>query len=675
MIGSDLPGKPPGDWTPAFGDSITLDEVEVHLNSFDVRQEADGKKLAAKWNIADKKVESGWRPLRWSDLKPEHIGGFAVPTLSASWDNTAGPINAAMIFGLGGSGPSFAPLQAAVVARIGPIFQDAELDAIETRLAKIVEDGITLHFHGKAIHFIQGDVVQRFSPLTVPGAAVASLGLGGYSGAALLNGFAETKSPRESKEVGLAYIFSRLERLTALRGVIEKVAERAADPAMGRTLRELVLPREVYLHAAGANNTTSVTLKPNGDNTYSGTFKDLKVETTSYYAEAEDAETEKRLITVLPPPALDSLICYQSHPAYLYYRPEMKRDELIDLLGIKSETDLKAELKKLKTLKGVKQKMTKLDFSSTSGSATRITQVPAGSDVVLEGSINKTFKNSSKSLKAGNPPALQVVARGGSILNYTDLSWDGKEFKVAFKDVRERQEFTFIFFDVDGVKGQRQMEISTKPDAEPAIESFEPEIVRKTPEGYKITASARIPFRGVVMDGQGLARVRYAWTVERDEIGSAGLKAGTAMIFGLTLKLPVEPEAPISAADTRYRTMPQFLREMLPDLDVKGPGSAFLTPDAGRTCSRPCRILVSARLPAAIPPCCRASPSSRTTGFIRSTRPRRGPSGNTPTPPTRRRRPVLRLPGVRAGPEGSRQQGAEALQAAALGRGGRYRRR
>ena len=227
--------------------------------------------------------------------------------------------------------------------------------------------------------------------------------------------------------------------------------------------------------------------------------------------------------------------------------------------------------------------MKELDLSSTSGNVTRITQVPAGSDVVLRGAINETLKNDSDSEDALKEPAVRIVPRGGSILNVSGLSWTKDHFTVAFKDVRERQDFTIIFRDNNGVKGSRQIEISPKPDTEPSVEGFEPDTVRKTPEGFKITASARIPFRGIVLDGQGgLSKVRYVWTIEPEKTGTDATKGNVAIVFGLPIKLPAEAEAPINAADTKYRDVPAFLQAVREsDYEVKIPGTIrkeFLTP-------------------------------------------------------------------------------------------------
>ena len=611
LLGSDLPGGPPGDWKPrvqfmltsaspdalkadgvpadvvakltplreqgflseesfrrevaklldksergkyedtlvkAARQGITVDDIEVYLNRFDVRQKVAGKTLPAKWNIADAQTEGGWRPLRWSDLRPEHIGGFAVPVLSPAWDSRAVPLHAATVFGLAVPCAPGAALQAAAAVRVGPRFEDADLDAIETRLATVKDDGNMLRFQGNPVLFRQGDVVQNLSPQTVPAVAAVSVALGGLPAVGLVNGFTRAPTPRESKDAGLSYIFSRLERLNEMRDVVQRVARRADDPEMGRTLRELVLPESVSLIYRGAElkddkkpfdpvdnpatgfkeTSTSVTLKKTGDSLYSGTFKSLKADTTRYWVEAEDSTTAERTVTVLAPPSIVELFCDQYHPAYLYYRPSGAWHDVKKLVKVRvreKNADGKEELvermverevreywpdKALDaTLKGVKQQMDPLNLSSTSGNATRVSQVPAGSDIVFRGKVNQALnRDTGVALYYGDKaqPWRNQDQDRAAMPEVKKLTWNGDTFVLALENVRNTLSVKLVFEDVNGVKGSRRVDIIPKPDTEPAVEGFEPDTVRRTPEGYKITAKARIPFRGIVVDDRGLAQ-------------------------------------------------------------------------------------------------------------------------------------------------------------------------
>jgi hypothetical protein len=590
---------------------ITIDDIEVYLNRFDVRQKVEGKELPAKWNIADPQAEGGWRALRWSDLKPEYIGGFAVPVLSPAWDARAVPLHSATVFGLCAPNGS-AALQAAAAARIGPLFEDADLDAIEARHVTVKEDGTVVKFHGDAVLFHQGDIVQNLNPRAVTTVAATGISLGGLPAAGLVNGFTRTAVTPESKEIGLAYIFSRLERLTEMRDVVLRVAKRADDPEMGRTLRELVLPDSVNLIYRGAklqdqktpfdpasnpltgfeDDSTTVPLKKSGDNLYSGTFKSLKYSTTRYWVEAEDSTTAERTVTVLAPPAIVELFCDQYHPAYLYYRPEGAWHFVKRLVKEKGpggqEQMVEREVREYwpekasdPALRGVKQQMDPINLTAATGNVTRIAQVPAGSDLVLRGKVNPALnRDAGVALYYGDKSQLWRGAGkdGEDMPEVKKLTWEGDSFNLTLENVRAPLSLRLVFQDANGVKGARRIDISPKPDTEPAIEGFEPDTVRRTAEGYKITARARVPFRGIVQDGQGLARVRYAWTVEQDKIGSEGLKGDTVNFMGLTLKLPAEAEAPVNTANTKYRDVLAFVESIGPT-DKDTPND-FLSPES-----------------------------------------------------------------------------------------------
>ena len=776
--------------------SITLDEVKARLDRFDVRHKADGEKMPAKWNINfDQK---GWRPLTWKDVTKDVSGELSkdlgtastrfaygymlgldtVPNLFGDRypkdPNLTDPeMQVAQIAGLCGSGANLAPFQAACklsvipfseflpeairrglrsdAARIGAAgFSDNTLDTIEARLAKkSIDDELHFSYFNRPLIATYGSQVTTFDGRRVAQVAATSFGLRGFSGTAILTGFAEWKIA--SSEIHV--VLQRLEHLTELREVVEQVAQRADDPAMGRTLRELVLPNKVTLvfKSDGAGTATTETdLKNCGVNVFTlqaGEFPKLKLGTTDYVARADDAVTATRSIIVEPsppplqppsPPLIVDFYADQFHPAYLYYRPDrldtqdleaLRQDKAIlelkeklleamkkpgkvssglpqleALATIKTEEDLEALLaemrreenltemerlldqkresirnQKRKELRGVKQPMAERVLSAGSSGVVFLSQVPAGSDLVLRGKIDHKLKNSSFQKDVfENPllllvggtalfqplqdlhekaqydlarnPAVQIVPRDGSVVLPLDFSWysepkykltrqslgklrtsllaekkdedvvaklenrllalkdqefpnqaqftaqlteilegttfepfkdavlnyaEKTSFEFGFKNLREAQKFTIVFIDADGVKGERFVEISPKSDSDPVVEAFEPDTVRKTTEGYKITANARIPFRGIVQDGQGLARVRYAYTLVQDKIGSEAAKANTVVIFGLTLKLPTG-DGPINNTDVRYRDVPAFVRAM--NADYFTPGRAYLSP-------------------------------------------------------------------------------------------------
>jgi len=337
--------------------------------------------------------------------------------------------------------------------------------------------------------------------------------------------------------------------------------------------------------------------------------KEGKPYPTRYWATAEDYETDERRITVLPPPKIEELYCDQQHPAYLYYRP-----------GKEDGSDLR----------GVKQLMEPLDFSSTTGNVTRVTQVPGGSDLQLRVKINKALKPKSSEIDA-----VQIVTTAGSAVKTDELRWwnsykitedaldslkkenipdklysklkdlrkqeqdreydagqlteeitgalngvkdlsdEDREkyqnlvlqhtghkgfFRIGFKNIRDKIDFTMVFHDKDGVKGSRKVMIEPVIDTGPVLQGLEPDVVRKlkTARTYMISAGARVPFTGLIRDDLGLARVRYAWTLQPEKFGSEAEQGNRVNIFGINVKLPEEAESPVNLAEAQYRSITAF---------------------------------------------------------------------------------------------------------------------
>jgi hypothetical protein len=534
LLGIDLPGAPPGDWQPRQGEtSLWLDQVETKLNKFDVRKEVAGRTLTARWNIADPQVDGGYRALRWSDLSPEAIGGFDVPQLSPAWDAGAEPAYIASAIGF--LGLKMGPFLAGGIAVHGPHFTDTTLDEVEQRLAKIEGDESYLIFLNRVLVEKSGKNTKEYDRDKASIAVATAFGLG-TTGSTIPS--AITIAPlREWKiQLGdLRAILNRMEHLTRLRTVVDAVGERAQDPSMSRTLRELTVPKKVFLVAKGANNRLRLPLDNDSTNVYSGTLKDIKLEETKYWAEAEDYETEAHKVTVLPPPVLSELICEQYYPAYLYYRPLQGTDG--------------------RDLRGKKQAIKPFSLECAAGNVTKLTRVPVGSDVVLKGKVNEPIADKPV---AGRAPidGLTIVPREGSVLHYKDLTRQGDRFEVTFTDIREAQQFTFVFYDSNGVRGARQVDISVEEDKPPEVDA-QPEIVRRIgPNTYKVTAKARIPFHGIVKDDQGLAQVSYAYSLKADKIGGAAM-GEEIKVFGVALKLK-EVEEPLG--ETKYRPINSFAK-------------------------------------------------------------------------------------------------------------------
>src|SRR5262249_8938500 len=64
------------------------------------------------------------------------------------------------------------------------------------------------------------------------------------------------------------------ETTEALRNVLSQLERRAADPAMRRTLRMLIVPNQVTVRYRGVTAGGELTLQRQGDNEYTGQFPD-----------------------------------------------------------------------------------------------------------------------------------------------------------------------------------------------------------------------------------------------------------------------------------------------------------------------------------------------------------------------------------------------------------------
>jgi hypothetical protein len=86
-MAGDVP-ELPADWNGT--DQTTVDEVELKLAGFGPRQKESinvETSVDANWCIATvDEAFDGWRPLLWSDLTADKLGGLEVPSLPAAWE-------------------------------------------------------------------------------------------------------------------------------------------------------------------------------------------------------------------------------------------------------------------------------------------------------------------------------------------------------------------------------------------------------------------------------------------------------------------------------------------------------------------------------------------------------------------------------------------------------------
>jgi hypothetical protein len=260
--GDDVPDVP-AYWTPRSSIGFTVDEADLKLADFPLRETSPNGDQEGKWFIADDTEESGWRKLKWKDLNKERLGGVHVPGLPGEWDKKG---QAAMIAGsLGMLNRGSGALDALQRVVIGPQYVGMTVGEVEEKLAAA-------------------------DPKKTPNHAAIKM------------------------------VFATLERLARIRDVLDRVDARAADRSMRRTLRRLAIPGDVTLVYSSNRATNTNTMTAVGGNEFTGSFGDLK-DTISFDVRAEDYRTASRTITVVDRPRLEKLESTEERPAYLYYRP------------------------------------------------------------------------------------------------------------------------------------------------------------------------------------------------------------------------------------------------------------------------------------------------------------------------------------------------------------------
>ncbi len=291
-------------------------------------------------------------------------------------------------------------------------------------------------------------------------------------------------------------VIARLQRYSDFRDALDALDARLAEPGTSGRARKLIVPRNVTVRFGGTstNNTFSLTTLP--DNEYSGTYSDLKDTgklpwTFTFRAHGEDYYTPSRQIVVVAAPTLVKLKRQERRPAYLYYQPN---------------GDLTT-----KDLRGKKQVMSEVDAELFGGDTTRI-DVPAGTDVTLTGIADKPLATIRALKKRNGEEELQP--------RVPFERPDETSFRTTFIDVRQEISFVFEFTDQDGVVGFRSIIIRPAEEHFPDVD-LEPQVVRKTKDGYLVTPIVRIPFNGKVTDKFGLSEVRFAYTVAPIEVGAS----------------------------------------------------------------------------------------------------------------------------------------------------------
>ena len=322
------------------------------------------------------------------------------------------------------------------------------------------------------------------------------------------------------------------------RDFFEHLQLRGQEVGMQRHMRFLEVPESVVISYDGDKRSSGeIPLTPDAGNDFSGNFTDLK-ESARFRAVAKDFRSSDRRIAVVPPPGLAELYREESRPAYLYHRPPLGGT--------------------LADLKGKKQVLPRERV--TLGADDTI-HVPEGSDLTLVGVVDK-----DRPAEEENTPLLVKVAiqdrkdvRGKTPPEQykvpVKLVGDGKSFTVTFPNVRHRLDFDFEFTDSDGVVGRRHVIIEPEADAAPELDVFV-DVVRKTAQGYMITAQAMVPwsgpdravgggekFNGRVRDRRGLSDVQYNFNYSRVE--SQGVSRAKTTLAMLALHLSPATDGPL----------------------------------------------------------------------------------------------------------------------------------
>jgi hypothetical protein len=191
------------------------------------------------------------------------------------------------------------------------------------------------------------------------------------------------------------------------------------------------------------------------------------------------------------PPRLISLTRDEYRPAYLFYPTPLAG-------GAK---DLRGKRQRFQTLP-----------ASLEGDRTLI-EAPAGTDVVLSAVADKPVKGARLL-----PPREGAAEVQAEVALAADDS-EQKTLRARLDNVQGTLRFVLAFTAADGTTGRRPVTVRAIADRPPEVD-LAVEVVRKTPQGYLVTPTASIPFRGKVRDDHGLESVAYVVTVAR--LGATG---------------------------------------------------------------------------------------------------------------------------------------------------------
>src|SRR5262245_15728406 len=303
---------------------------------------------AFKWVWADKNAPEGWRPLNWSDL-PRALPGYQVP--KPPLDELHKAHAASEVVGRVATWVSafpFSPPADSIAG--GEVTLPADIAALPDDPSKWR--------------------VDRIEWLITKNQAVRDF----------------ISSTQGADEV-LRY-----------NDLFEKLKARAAEPAMSRTMRELIIPKNVQLSYRGVKTGVDMNLRPENETEYVGTLTDLK-ESVDFRVRGEDYVTPNKHITLVPSPQIieGGLKRTELQPAYLYHRPVLNDQGSPDPMR----------------LKGLKQVVADRVISLT-GDRSRF-EIPIGTDVFLSATTDKELVEAWLVCTQGKHAGVDTNGTGGEL--------------------------------------------------------------------------------------------------------------------------------------------------------------------------------------------------------------------------------------------------------------------
>jgi hypothetical protein len=473
----------------AYLEVIRFQETSEHPGEMRVgrdEQRPDVLVRAVQWVIADRQAPDGWRALRWSDLPrvlPGPVPDIALPADWPDWVIDLDDLDREVPPGV-----------------LPPEWQGKKSGFLRAELARPERQALIHQAHAT-------DAVERL--LDWQAWTIDKI---------------ELQLQPQRRDVREALRSAGQEAsLQAFEHVLSELAQRADDPHMSRTLRQLKVPTEVRVNFRGKTTKSSNTQTVQEDHKYSIKLDQLK-ESVRFTVLGEDYYTPSLSITLVPPPAISHLSMTREEPAYLYYR--LQGDQM--------------------PLKGKKQVFRDVGVSITGETST--IQVPLGTNLELKAQADRDLRGDIRMLAPANREESGSITPAGQVR----LLEDKRTFVTQFAGVSRPLEFDYEFHDRDNVKGHRRIVIKPIDDRVPEIIDVEMAVVLRKPrfkadpgksgqnpaaDGYLVTPRALLPFKGTIRDDYGLTRAAWAYEIEEVEFELLGdprgdKKQGPGLVLG-----------------------------------------------------------------------------------------------------------------------------------------------